>query len=286
MSISFSETSSISSGLASSNSSSVSGFLASASICFASTSLFPSTPRLRFSISGILSSATGIGSSFASASTPGRGDVEDTGGNGEDEGTGVDEQAGDDAPGDVGGRELVLERAGDLFSSEGTGDMGGDIKYSGLGAGAGLELDGTTICLGLSGLSLRITKGLAGMSLSPDFSFKPRNPITFGTERRETPNPLEPNPLTNGEIPLLCPLVPFIGVWPLRSPLESLVMGMIRSELLDTGVVSGLDVYLLPGVEYDGLGLHVGRVLVGEVGVDSNWIGIILSFPCSSGINT
>lgn len=63
-------------------------------------------------------------------------------------------------------------------------------------------------------------------------------------------------------------------------------MGMIRSELLDTGVVSGLVVYLLPGVEYDGLGLDVGRVLVGEVGVDSNWIGIILSFPCSSGINT
>ena len=185
-----------------------------------------------------------------------------TGGRGELEEPGEAGGTGEDAPGDTGGRELVLERAGDLFSSEGTGDMGGDIKYSGLGAGAGLELDGTIICFGLRGLSLRITNGLAGISLSLVFSLNPRKPITLGTERRDTQNPLEPNPLVvNGVIPLTCPLIPFAGVCPLRSPLKSLVIGMTRSELRVIGVTSVLDVYLLPGVDGEVRALTEGRVL-------------------------
>lgn len=67
------------------------------------------------------------------------------------------------------------------------------------------------------------------------------------------------------------------------------MIGMIRSELRDTGVVSRAELGLvgvfsvLGGV---GRGEGEGRVLLGERGEESRWIGIILSFPCSSGIRT
>ncbi len=90
--------------------------------------------------------------------------------------------------------------------SDGVGESGGDIKCSGFGAGAGfvtaalpLELavdDGQIICLGLSGLSLRIISGFAGMvtdaasllalSAAADCSGL-RNPITVGTVLRAKP---------------------------------------------------------------------------------------------------
>ena len=63
------------------------------------------------------------------------------------------------------GRGEALERTGDLASSDGTGERGGDMRCSGLGAGAGLEA-GTTMCLGERGLSLRMTRGLPPTSRS------------------------------------------------------------------------------------------------------------------------
>lgn len=106
---------------------------------------------------------------------------------------------------------VLQESAGEperTLLSDGVGESGGDIKCSGLGAGAGfitaplpLELavdDGQIICLGLSGLSLRIIKGLAGMvteaasfslfalSAAADCSGL-RKPITVGTVLRAKP---------------------------------------------------------------------------------------------------
>ena len=108
---------------------------------------------------------------------------------------------------------VLHESAGEperALLSDGVGESGGDIKCSGFGAGAGLvtaavplELtvdDGQIICLGLSGLSLRIIKGLAGMFTAAavaSFSLLAlsaaaecsglRKPITVGTVLRAKP---------------------------------------------------------------------------------------------------
>ena len=115
--------------------------------------------------------------------------------------------------------------------AEGAGDIGGDMRCSGLGAGAGLgdEL-GTTMCLGLRGLSLRMTTDFsvtaATFSLEAGEVGALRNPITVGTDRRGNPLGLT-TPLAGAPLGV-CPLR---GLIPLTCPLDTRVMGMARSEL-------------------------------------------------------
>ena len=165
--------------------------------------------------------------------------------------------------------EVVEARGG--FSGEGVdegaGDMGGDIRCSGLGAGLGLgEELGTTMCLGLSGLSLRMTTGFSppvdaaatGAALSAAVTGLVTavalvaaaaggllNPITVGTLRREgKPAPCTPLllvGLTTPFRPLALAAWPLSGLTPLTAgwPLDSRVMGMTRSAGEAEGLMAG-----------------------------------------------
>lgn len=177
--------------------------------------------------------------------------------------------------------------------AEGAGDIGGDMRCSGLGAGAGLgdEL-GTTMCLGLRGLSLRMTTVFSGTAAT--FSLEAgagevgalRNPITVATDRRGNPLGLT-TPLAGAPLGV-CPLR---GLIPLTCPLDTRVMGMARSELgegleVEEGVAVVLagDLWVGGVLEDVVIGLvGVLRDLVGDVSI---LMGMILSFTPSSGIET
>ena len=138
--------------------------------------------------------------------------------------------------------------------AEGAGDIGGDMRCSGLGAGAGLgdEL-GTTMCLGLRGLSLRMTTVFSGTAAT--FSLEAgagevgalRNPITVGTDRRGNPLGLT-TPLAGAPLGV-CPLR---GLIPLTCPLDTRVMGMARSELGE-GLEEGVTVELAGDLGVNGI---------------------------------